>query len=167
MPDISSYVQYFEKLAMEHKDILHNPTSRHFFMMDINELLSATNSAARYPAIVLLKLSGRAIDKKEDNRLVSIEGGFLVLDHCKNIDDFTGELAIFQRTFAIGMQMIARIAHDQQQPVPYSSKAIPDFNPDSVRWEMIGPVFENHFGVIFRFPVNLIADLEYDSKKWV
>jgi hypothetical protein len=35
------------------------------------------------------------------------------------------------------------------------------------RWEMIGPVFENHFGVIFRFPVNMIAELEYDFSKWI
>ena len=35
----------------------------------------------------------------------------------------------------------------------------PAFDQDSVRWEMIGPVFENHFGEIFSFPVNLIADL--------
>jgi hypothetical protein len=167
MADISTYIEYFEKLAKEHKEIQHSSSAKHFFMMDINELLSATNSMAKYPAIVLLKLSGKAIDKKEDNRLISIEGGFLVLDHCKNIDDFATELGIFQRTFTIGMQMIARIAHDQEQPVPISSKAIPDFNPDSVRWEMIGPVFENHFGIIFRFPVSFIADLEYDSEKWI
>ena len=167
MADISTYIEYFEKLAKEHKEIQHSPSAKHFFMMDINELLSAANSTAKYPAIVLLKLSGRAIDKKEDNRLVSIEGGFLVLDHCKNIDDFAAELSIFQKTFAIGMQIIARIAHDQVQPVPYSLKAIPDFNPDSVRWEMIGPVFENHFGVIFRFPVSYPVDLEYDSEIWI
>ena len=166
MPDITSYIQYFEKLAKEHKDIRHSSTAKHFFMMDINELLSATNSTAKYPAIVLLKLSGKAVDKKEDNPLVAIEGGFLVLDHCKNIDDFASELLIFQNTYEIGMQMISRIMHDQRQPVPYSQKALPDFNPDSVRWEMIGPVFENHFGVIFRFPVTLIADWEYNSEKW-
>lgn len=167
MADISTYIEYFEKLAKEHKEILHSPSAKHFFMMDINELLSAANSTAKYPAIVLLKLSGRSIDKKEDNRLIAIEGGFLVLDHCKNIDDFAAELAIFQKTFTIGMQMISRVAYDQQQPIPYSYKALPDFDPDKVRWEMIGPVFENHFGIIFRFPVNLIADLEYDSEKWV
>ena len=167
MADMSTYIEYFEKLAKEHKEILHSSSAKHFFMMDINELLSATNSMAKYPAIVLLKLSGKAIDKKEDNRLVAIEGGFLVLDHCKNIDDFPAELSIFQKTFAIGMQMISRIAHDQEQPVPVSSKAIPDFNPDSVRWEMIGPVFENHFGIIFRFPVTLIPDFAYDPLKWI
>jgi hypothetical protein len=166
MADISTYIEYFEKLAKEHKEIQHSPSAKHFFMMDINELLSATNSTARYPAIVLLKLTGKTIDKKEDNRLIAIEGGFLVLDHCKNIDDFAAELAILQKTFRIGMQMISRIAFDQEQPVPYSTKAIPDFNPDSVRWEMIGPVFENHFGIIYRFPVNLIADLEYNSSMW-
>jgi hypothetical protein len=47
------------------------------------------------------------------------------------------------------------------------------FHSDQADWslnvparEMIGPVFENHFGIIFRFPVNLIADLQYDSSKW-
>jgi len=167
MPDITSYIQYFEKLAKEHKDIRHSSTSKHFFMMDINELLSATNSTAKYPAIVLLKLSGKTVDKKEDNPLVTIEGGFLVLDHCKNIDDFAAELVIFHKTYEIGMQMISRIIHDQRQPVPYSQKAITDFNPDSVRWEMIGPVFENHFGVIFRFPVNYSLVLKYDESKWI
>jgi hypothetical protein len=167
MADILTYIEYFEKLAQEHKEILHGPASKHFFMMDINELLSSANSTAKYPAIVLLKLAGKAIDKKDDNPMVSIEGGFLVLDHCKNIDDFSAELSIFQKTFCIGMQMVSRIAFDQRQPVPYSFKALPDFDPDQVRWEMIGPVFENHFGIMFRFPVNLIADFEYDSSKWI
>jgi hypothetical protein len=35
-----------------------------------------------------------------------------------------------------------------------------------VRWEMIGPVFEKDFGIIFRSPVNLIAELEYAPEKW-
>jgi hypothetical protein len=35
-----------------------------------------------------------------------------------------------------------------------------NFDLDEVRWEMIGPVFENHLGIMFRFPVNLIADSE-------
>jgi hypothetical protein len=166
MADLSSYIEYFQSLAEKHKKILHASGSKHFFMMDINELLSSTNSTIKYPAIVLLKLSGKVIDKKEDNPLFSIEGGFLVLDHCKTIDDFAAELKIFQDTFSIGMEIISRIKHDQQACVELSLKAIPDFDPDQVRWEMIGPVFENHFGIMFRFPVNLIADLEYDPSKW-
>jgi len=166
MADISTYIEYFETLAKEHKEILHSPSAKHFFMMDINELLSAANSTAKYPAIVLLKMAGKTIDKKDDNPLVTFEGGFLVLDHCKNINDFPGELSIFQKTFLIGMQLVSRIAHDQRQPVPYSFKALPDFDPDSVRWEMIGPVFENHFGIIFRFPVTFILDLNFDHTKW-
>jgi hypothetical protein len=53
------------------------------------------------------------------------------------------------------------------KPVSVEYPKPPDFDPDSMRWEMIGPVFENHFGIIFRFPVNLIADLEYDSERWI
>jgi hypothetical protein len=88
------------------------------------------------------------------------------------IDDFTSQPLIFQKTFHIGMQILARIRHDQYQEESMfvgleKEVLLPIFDPDSVRWEMIGPVFENHFGVIFRFPVNLVADLEYDSEKWI
>jgi hypothetical protein len=167
MADLSSYIEYFQSLAEKHKKILHASGAKHFFMMDINELLSASNSTIKYPAIVLLKLSGKVIDKKEDNSLFSIEGGFLVLDHCKLIDDFASELQIFQDTFSIGIEIISRIQHDQQACALLSVKALPDFNPDQVRWEMIGPVFENHFGIMFKFPVNLLCDLDYDSSKWM
>jgi hypothetical protein len=167
MADITTYIEYFQTLAESHKKIRHAPGSKHFFMMDINELLTSTNSTIKYPAIVLLKQTGKVIDKREDNPLFSIEGGFLVLDHCKMIDDFAAELKIFQDTFSIGIDFISRIKYDQQAAVGLSQLALPDFDPDTVRWEMIGPVFENHFGIIFRFPVNLIADLEYDSSKWI
>jgi hypothetical protein len=166
MADISSYIQYFQSLAEKHKKILHSSGAKHFFLMDINELLSSTNSTIKYPAIVLLKLSGKVIDKKEDNTLFSIEGGFLVLDHCKKIDDFATELQIFQETFSIGMEIVSRIKYDQQACELLSLKAIPDFDSDQVRWEMIGPVFENHFGIMFRFPVNLLADLEHNPSLW-
>ena len=166
MADIASYISYFEKLASEHTGILHSSEQKHFFMMDINELLSAANSVAQYPAIVLLKLSGKIADKADDNPLHQVEGGFLVLDHCKSVDDFASELSIFQNTFQVGMQFIARINHDQESGGELTSLAVTGFNPDLVRWEMIGPVFENHFGVMFRFPVNLIAELGYDSEKW-
>jgi len=47
-------------------------------------------------AIVLLKLAGKTVDKWDDNHLVTIEGGFLVVNHRKSIDDFAAELFIFQ-----------------------------------------------------------------------
>jgi len=81
-------------------------------MMDINELLSSTNSTVKYPAIILLKQTGKVIDKREDNPLFSIEGGFLVLDHCKMIDDFAAELKIFQDDFYIGMEIVSRIRYN-------------------------------------------------------
>jgi hypothetical protein len=65
------------------------------------------------------------------------------------------------------MEIVSRIKYDQQACEVLSLKAIPDFNPDQVRREMIGPVFKNHSGIMFRFQVNLMCDLEYDFLKWV
>jgi hypothetical protein len=75
-------------------------------------------------------------------------------------------LQIFKDAFSLGIKIISRISYDQEGREVLSSKALPDFNQNQIQWEMISPVFENHFGIIFRFPVNLIADLEYDSIKW-
>ena len=166
MADITSYINYFRSLAEKNKSILHSAISKHFFIMDINELLSSTNSTIRYPALILVKLTGKIIDKKEDNPLLSIEGGFLILDHCKVIDDFASEIVIFNNTFDIGMQIISRIINDQESCEPLSQKAVPDFNPDLVKWEMIGPVFENHFGIMFKFPITHLANTEYNPSNW-
>lgn len=166
MADITSYINYFRSLAEKNKSLLHSPTAKHFFLMDINELLSSTNSTIRYPALVLLKLTGKIVDKKDDNPLLSIEGGFLILDHSKIIDDFPTEIAIFNSTFSIGMQIISRIVHDQEDCIALSQKAVPDFNPDLVKWEMIGPVFENHFGIMFKFPITMLADYEFNPSNW-
>lgn len=167
MSNIISYVNYFRSLAEKNKSILHTSTSKHFFLMDINELLSSTNSTIRYPALVLLKLTGKIVDKANDNPLLSIEGGFLILDHSKVIDDFPTEIAIFNSTFDIGMQIISKIVYDQEACELLSQKAVPDFDPALVKWEMVGPVFENHFGIMFKFPIMLLADYEYNPSNWL
>ena len=45
-------------------------------------------------------------------------------------------------------------------------KAIPGFNINSVSYEMLGPVFDNDYGVMFSFKLQDCLDLEYDPSKW-
>jgi hypothetical protein len=45
-------------------------------------------------------------------------------------------------------------------------KSIPGFYINSVSCEMLGPVFDNDYGVIYSFKLLNCLDLEYDPSKW-
>lgn len=167
MTQVEAYLEYFRQIAREHYQIRHSETEKHFFMMDITEVLNSLKSGIRYPAMILNSLSGNIFDKKEDNILDVINAGFLVLDISKNIEDYAREMQIMHSTKQICMDIIARLKFDQQNCVELSELAIPGFDPDRVKYQSIGPVFDNCFGWHFTFPILDHLDLEYDPDKWI
>ena len=160
MTDINSYVEYFRTLAREHKEI------NDFYMMDINEPLDALRSKIKYPALILTSLSGNFEASNLDNILDVVNGGFLVIGHLDQVDDFSGEMQLVSKMKQIGIDIIARMLHDYLKCEPLAMKAIPGFNINSVSYEMLGPVFDNDFGVMFSFKLLDCLDVEYDSEKW-
>jgi len=160
MTDINSYVEYFRTIAREHKEI------NDFYMMDINEPLAALRSNIKYPALILTSLSGNFEASNLDNILDSINAGFLIIGHLDQIDDFSGELLVLGRMKQIGTDIIARMLHDHMKCELLTLKAIPGFNINSVSYEMLGPVFDNDFGVMYSFKLLDCVGLEYDPSKW-
>jgi len=65
----------------------------------------------------------------------------------------------------IGNDIISRMLSDFMKCELLAQKAIPGFNINSVTYEMLGPVFDNDFGMIFSFKLLGCLDLEYDSSK--
>jgi hypothetical protein len=57
--------------------------------------------------------------------------------------------------------------YDYLKCEPLALKAIPGFNINSVSYEMLGPVFDNDYGVLFSFKLQDCLDLEYDPYNWV
>jgi hypothetical protein len=160
MTDINSYVEYFRTLARDHKEI------NDFYLMDINEPLNALRSNIKYPALILTSLSGNFEVSNLDNILDSVNGGFLIIGHLDQIDDFSGELLVLARMKQIGTDIIARMLHDHMRCELLTLKAIPGFNINSVSYEMLGPVFDNDFGLLFSFKIQGCLDLEYNPEKW-
>ncbi|MDP1622738.1 MAG: hypothetical protein Q8M08_10420 [Bacteroidales bacterium] len=157
MTDINIYVEYFRTIATEHKEI------NDFYMMDINEPLAALGSNIKYPALILTSLSGNFEASNLDNILDSINGGFLIIGHLDQIDDFSGELLLLAKMKQIGTDVIARMLHDHQKCELLTLKAIPGFNINSVSYEMLGPVFDNDFGIVFSYNIQESIDFEYNS----
>lgn len=145
MAEISSYIEYFRRLAAEHKEI------NGFYLMDINEILDGLRSTVKYPALILENISGSYVASNLDNTLEVINGGFLIIDHLPNPDDFQGEVAIIDRMKQIGHQVIAKILNDHLKCELLAEKAIPGFDINSVTFEVIGPIFDNEFGYLYSF----------------
>ncbi len=160
MTDINSYVEYFRTIAREHKEI------NDFYMMDINEPLDALRSNIKYPALILTSLSGNFEASNLDNILDSINGGFLIIGHLDQIDDFSGEMQLVSKMKQIGTDVIARMLYDYLKCEPLALKTIPGFHINSVSYEMLGPVFDNDFGMLFSFQIQDGIDLEYDPSNW-
>jgi len=160
MADISSYIEYFRRIADEQKEI------NGFYMMDINEVLDGLRSTVKYPALILENLSGSYRASNLDNPLEVINGGFLIIGHLVQIDDFSGEMQLVSKMKQIGTDIIARMLYDHIKCEPLALKAIPGFNINSVGYETLGPVFDNDYGVIFSFKLQNCLDLEYDPSKW-
>jgi hypothetical protein len=153
MADISSYIEYFRRLATEHKEI------NGFYMMDINEILDGLRSTVKYPALILENLSGSYMASNLDNPLEVINGGFLIIDHLPNPDDFLGEMALIDRMKLIGHQIIVRMLHDYLKCEQLPEKAIHGFDVNTVDFEVIGPVLDNDYGILFSF--KLIKSIEF------
>jgi len=160
MTDINSYVEYFRTLAREHKEI------NDFYMMDINEPLDALRSNIKYPALILTSLSGNFEASNLDNILDLINGGFLIIGHLDQIDDFSGEMQLVSKMKQIGTDIIGRMLHDHLKCEPLALKAIPGFNVNSVSYEMLGPVFDNDYGIMYSFKLLDCLDISFDCTIW-
>ena len=53
----------------------------------------------------------------------------------------------------IGTQIIKTMLADYLACQPLAMKAIPGFDINSVSYELMGPVFDNDFGVVFSYMV--------------
>jgi len=161
MTDINSYVEYFRTLAAQHKEI------NDFYMMDINEPLDALRSNIKYPALILTSFSGNFEASNLDNILDLINGGFLIIGHLNQIDDFSGEMQLVSEMKKIGTDIIARMLYDYLKCEPLALKAIPGFSINTVSYEMLGPVFDNDFGYLFSFKLFTEVQMDFDPSRWI
>jgi hypothetical protein len=129
--------------------------------MDINEILDDLRSTVKYPALILENLSGSYLASNLDNPLEVINGGFLIIDHLPNADDFQGEVVIIDRMKQIGHQDVARMLHDHLKCELLAEKAIPGVDVNTVSFEVIWPVFDNDYRIMFSFKLLDCLNLEY------
>ena len=160
MTDVRAYLSYFQNIARMHKDI------NDFYVMDLQEPLAALRGNMQFPSLIMNTLTGNFMAPNHDNTLDETKGSFLILDQLQNIDDFSGEMLMFQHTKQIGQAIISRMNYDLMKCEPRATKAIIGFKIDSVSYQMIDGIFDNCFGFLFSFQFISSVDLSFNPLQW-
>ncbi len=157
MINVLTYIKYFQRLANRHPEI------NDFYVMDYNEPLAALRSGIKYPALILNSITGKYQEINADNVLVVSSCGFLIIDHLDNPDDFFNESLILDKTMRIGNDIITRMRGEMNnQEILLTWGGIGKFDLNTVKFEMMGPLFENDFGFNFTFNLKVPAYVDYD-----
>jgi hypothetical protein len=130
--------------------------------MDINEVLGDLRQGMQYPALVLNSVNGFLSENaSQDNTQGLVKAGFMVIDHCDSVDDFVGEMQILGETFDYSMQILSKLKLDAS-----CGTFIKKFDVNSIKFEMLGPVFDNDYGFMFTFDLRFFVDgLAYDPSQ--
>ena len=87
----------------------------------------------------------------------------MVVDHVDLVDDFQKEMQILGDTFDTCIDILTKLLKDAQ-----CGTFIRKLDVDSIKYEMLGPVFDNDFGFMFTFDLRFfVSDLSYKPDRWL
>ena len=160
MNKVASYIEYFKILVSRSYEI------NSFYMMDVNEPLTAFHSDMKFPMLILHALSGKIQAQNLDNVLDNIQGGFMILDFLSDPTDFNEEMALLDRMKSCGMDIILKMQHDSMLQAPMSNTPLKGFNFNSVNYQMIDGIWDKCFGFMFTFSIDTNLSQSYNPFLW-
>lgn len=166
-----SYRDYFEQLAVESKDILHNAeTHKQFLCVDMDEVEEGTFQTDVTNQddwmFILEDMTGRIGGEDAKHLSVIANGAFLVLKHCEKGDRVT-ERIILDDAFKIGKKFLAKMKKDMEEyAATGNDNVMSQFKPNSIKFEKLKAVLDNCFGYRFEFEAAKGEMLKYDESDW-
>ena len=149
----SSYVKFFEDMTKAHKDLRHEepgeqyPSRKRKSFFRANgqeELVQDSRTQVDMPYLLLRDYTGR-LDTADDMRVDDImTGSFEIRKKVDNAYDWAGIDTARDICKKIGMAIIAemhRLMLDEGHCGP-----INDFDLRTVRYDLVGPIIDNHYG---------------------
>ncbi len=165
MPSVKEYVDYFEGIATQHKEIQHTDAKKHFARINIEEVLTGLRSSIFTPALILESFEGGLIDNKSDNILADRMGAFMILKEVEH-DNFKQEAEFLDDCERIGLDAIRRMRRDARVQ-PIQARLLRGLQLSKVGWMKVGPVFDNWYGYRFTFSLEDHENMKYDDSKWL
>jgi hypothetical protein len=156
----SAYVHYFEQIAMEHVDIAHSSTEKHFSRLNINEMIQALNTDINYPCLLLESLEG-GLEAVSDDQINDVKTcGFMVVD-LADLGDYADQDEVLDKMFVLAMEIVSRMRDDRKM-----HSWLRRLNLDRVKYFKVGPLFDRAFGYLVEFEIKTQINLTYNPAKW-
>lgn len=165
MTKFTALITYFENLARRHKDIRHTDTEKHFFRMEIDEVLAGINRTdVKHPFLILEGYSYNYTDNKSDNLLKNRSGAFVLLDHVSDPSDFAAIHAVWDRMEEIGDELLVRMKADKRNPL---TPVIRDFQFSSVEANLIANEIDGNYGIRYTYVLTSPRSNDVNPDKWL
>jgi hypothetical protein len=165
MAKFSDLISYFENLARKHTDILHSDGEKHFFRMEIDEVLEGINRTdVAYPMLILEGYSFDFTDNKSDNLLKNRQGAFILLDHISDNSDHNTIHQKWDELEEIATEILVKIKSDKINPL---TPVVRNFDFESVNVSLILNQIGNDVGVRITYTISSPVTNEPNPGKWL
>ncbi|AWW31828.1 hypothetical protein DN752_17760 [Echinicola strongylocentroti] len=170
MINYTDYESYFLNLAKDYKPISHTEDSPRFAFMDIDEILSVAQTAMNManPCMVLENPEGE-LEYINSNIRDTNYGAFMILQRV-TIQNAEDKRLKMDNCKQIGMAIINQMFRHKVQLASGRGTGIPKmlslFDLSQVKYNKVGPVFQNCYG--WRFEINMAqgSQLQYVEDDW-
>ena len=161
----SQLVTYFENLARMHKEIGHTDSEKHFFRMEVDEVLAGINRTdVKHPFLILEGYGYDFTDNKSDNLLKNRRGAFMLIDHVSDITDFDAIHAVWDHMEEIGDELLVRMKADKRNPL---APAVRNFEFSSSEATLIANESDCNYGIRFTYTLTSPRSNDVDPDKWL
>ncbi len=165
MSKFSQLVSYFENLARLHKDIGHTDSEKHFFRMEVDEVLGGINRTdVKHPFLILEGYGYDFTDDKCDNLLKNRRGAFMLIDHVSDQTDFEAIQTVWENMEEIGDELLVRMKSDKRNPL---APAIRDFDFSTVEASLLANELDGNYGIRFTYVLTSPRNNEVNPDKWL
>ena len=165
MAKFSDLISYFENLARKHIDILHSDGEKHFFRMEIDEVLEGINRTdVAYPMLILEGYSFDFTDNKSDNLLKNRQGAFILLDHISDNSDHNTIHKKWDELEEIATEILVKIKSDKINPL---TPVVRNFDFESVNVSLILNQIGNDVGVRITYTITSPVTNDPNPGKWL
>ena len=165
MAKFSDLISYFEEIARRHGEIRHTDREKHFFRMEIDEVLAGINRTdAAFPMLILEGYGYGFTDNRSDNILKNRSGAFVLLGYVNDITDYGATHQQWDYLEEIADDILAKIKADKRNP---QTPVVRDFDFESVDVSLIMNEIGNNAGLRITYRLTSPQPMLPDPAKWL
>ncbi|MCD4681127.1 MAG: hypothetical protein K8S00_12150 [Bacteroidales bacterium] len=159
----SEIIAYFENIARKHVAIGHTDEEKHFFRLELDEVLTGLNSKINFPALILEGYDFDFTDSRSDNVIKNRSGAFILLDHCRDNHDFDRIHQIWDNLEEIGDDILIKILKDKRDR---NIKTIRNFDMNDIQAVLIANEVGQNYGIRYSYKISTHKSNDVNQAKW-